>query len=264
MKRTTYYPPTIEPMESSSKRIKMTEAAVSSAMVNNSKAKRALTKRQARKPSYLLSRRVTSSVRSLIKQELNRNEETKYNDRTAEAASIDYDGRVIEIHQGIVPGDSNKGNRQGAKIQNKAVGIRIQCLNNLSSNRQLMEWRIIVARWHNENGTVPDTFNILTSLPTSLRWMLPYRFDDNKNWTILDDVRAVTHGYSTATAPPGTNDTSFEYDKVIPLTHKTTFNDTDNGIIDGGVYVFVLAQEDNAYGFRPAFRYSTRLYYTDD
>jgi len=220
-------------------------------------------RRSFKSRSRPLRRATYKAVKRVAYRVLQRNTEMKYNDLSqVTIQQIDWNAQVLECMQNIVPGDNAESNRQGNKISCKALGVRINLFGNANSSRPMHSFRIIVLRWHNENGTAPGVSNLIAGTGAN-RYMAPYLWIPNKNFTIIDDTFIKVGGTATSTAPVG-QPSQYMYNKFFKLKHQTTWDQTSNLIQDGGVYVFILSDEDPSYGFRPYAKWETRLYYKDD
>lgn len=221
-----------------------------------------------RKNSLLLSKlpyKQKQAMRAIAKQVLNQNTEQKYNDvLSVVTPTIDVDGLTIDTTSGIAQGDNNKSNRIGEEISLNRLGVRVTMISNPNSAYSFVHWRVIVARWHNENGDAPGPSSMLENWAAvpEIRPILPYKFDQNKNWTVIDDCTYFTGPYATANASAGWQSVQ-QHDKVYPLNHKTQYQ-ADNAVQDGGVYVFVFNNIPTSGTNKPGIHYYTRLYYKDD
>jgi len=226
-------------------------------------------KRYNRRRSYTSRKRTSlrpstyKAVKRVAYKVLQRNTEMKFNDLSEPTIqTIDWNGTVLDIMQNIVTCDNAQSNRQGNKISCKGVGIRINFFGNANSSRPMHSFRVIVVRWHNENGTAPGVSNLIAGSGSN-RFMAPYLWIPNKNWTIIDDTFIKCGGYATSTSPVG-QPSQYMYNKFFKLKHTTTWDQTSNLIQDGGLYVMIVSDEDPSYGFRPYAKWETRLYYKDD
>lgn len=240
---------------SSAKRLKLdSSAAIKKA------PRRALARKRVKRIPFTQRKAIESIARRVLDQ----NTELKFNQQFLGVASaaIDWDGFRIEPSASIVQGMGNQNNRIGDSIKTTSVGVRILMSSNPISSTSFVHWRVVAVRWHNENGTPPSLGNLIPSIPTDIRHINGFVFDNYKNYTILDDTSFFTGPYATANSSPGWQTVAL-YDKVIPLGHKITFDD-DNNIIDGGIYVFVLNNIDPSVTNKPVMQYVSRLYYKDD
>lgn len=205
------------------------------------------------------------AVKRVAYRVLQKNTETKYNDLSnSTAVSVDWNATntALDCMANIVEGDGAESRRTGNKISCKGLGVRIVLAGNTASNVSMTHFRVVVVRWHNENGNAPGISNLIAG-SNFKRFMAPYYFVPNKNWTIIDDTFVTVGALSTATAPTG-QPTRYFYNKFFKLNHVCTFDPTSNLIQDGGVYVFIISDADPSYTFKPTANYETRLYYKDD
>lgn len=209
-----------------------------------------------------LRRSTYKAVRRVAYKVLQKNTEMRFNDISESIyQSVSWAGTGLDFMQNIVPGDLVESKRQGAKVSVKGLGCRINFASNTASNHSMVSFRLLIVRWHNENGIAPGVDNILTGGAPN-RFIAPYLFVSNKNWTVIDDVFFKVGGYSTANSPVG-QPNQYLYNKFFKLNHICTWN-SDNLVIDGGVYAFLISDEDPAYTFKSVAKWDCRLYYKDD
>lgn len=248
---------------SASKRMK-SDVAVRS---KSTPARRSVMINRARSNRYSLSRNSRLAMEAIARKVVNQNAETKYfdfnTDTPGTVVSLDWNGTVLETLQGLNRGDGAT-QRTGDKVNHKSVGIRLHVRGNNGAASGFQSVRLVVARWHNENGIAPGISTLFEQNGNSIRWLSPYNFELSKSWTILDDVRITPLASTTITTTNATGyPASYLYDKVLPTNHKITWND-DNLIVDGGIYIFILSADDPAYTWKPSFVYTLRHYFTDE
>ena len=209
-----------------------------------------------------LRRSTYKAVKRVAYRVLQKNTEMRFNDLSEQTyQAVSWNGVALDFMQNIVPGDLVESKRQGAKVSCKGLGVRLNLVGNTASNHPMVSYRVIIVRWHNENGIPPGIGNLLAGGGPN-RFMSPYLFIPNKNWTIIDDTFVKVGGYSTASAPVG-QPNQYLYNKFFKLKHVCTWN-ADNLVIDGGVYGFIISDEDPAYTYKSVAKWECRLYYKDD
>lgn len=202
-------------------------------------------KKRARKPTNY------KAIQKLVKAELKKTEEIKYNQQNHQFQGISDAGTVYDI----TPVNQGTGDTQriGDEIKVNAIQIRFQAIAGDTTNYL----RIIVFQWIPNDAAVPAIGNILNSQGGSVPYITAFYNNDTlgNNYIVLcDKVYSLSQNGSNY---------AIQRNMYCPMKYAKKKVQFDAATTQGQQKFYVLAVSDSTASPHLSFAFISRMTYTD-